>query len=81
MDPPVVCQVKLFQDSTRTTMRTSVWACEMEDSSPPDGGEWTIKQLVSQFQKPLEVMPSVLTAIKHALTFGASIARQIHSER
>ena len=46
----------------------------MKESSPSDGGKWKIKQMIKQFQKPLEAMPTVMTAFKHALTFGASTA-------
>lgn len=37
-------------------------------------GKWTIKRLLSLHHKTLEAMPSVLIALKHGLTFGASTA-------
>ncbi|XP_063039724.1 uncharacterized protein LOC134434959 [Engraulis encrasicolus] len=46
----------------------------MEDTSPPDGGEWTARKVLKHFHPALEAMPGVITALKHALTFGASTA-------
>ncbi|XP_056298622.1 uncharacterized protein LOC130211699 isoform X2 [Pseudoliparis swirei] len=47
---------------------------QMKESSPPDEEKWTMKQILKQFQRPLEAMPTVFTAFKHGLTFGASTA-------
>lgn len=33
-----------------------------------------MKKVLQDFQKPLEAMPTVMTALKHALSFGASTA-------
>lgn len=46
----------------------------MKDTTPPDGGEWTTRKVLQHLHRPLEAMPSVITALKHALTFGASTA-------
>ncbi|KAI7809869.1 hypothetical protein IRJ41_019839 [Triplophysa rosa] len=37
-------------------------------------GDWTIQHIISTYHNHLLAMPSVLTAFKHALTFGASTA-------
>ncbi|KAK0153405.1 hypothetical protein N1851_004914 [Merluccius polli] len=37
-------------------------------------GDWTIQHIISTYHNQLIAMPSVLTAFKHALTFGASTA-------
>ena len=37
-------------------------------------GDWTIQHIISTYRIQLSAMPSVPTAFKHALTFGASTA-------
>lgn len=37
-------------------------------------GDWTIQHIISTYHNQLITMPSVLTAFKHALSFGASTA-------
>ncbi|KAM8769430.1 uncharacterized protein AB9X84_001697 isoform 1-T1 [Acanthopagrus schlegelii] len=76
-----VSKVKPLLDLTKTPALDSEFevACnflraQMEESSPPDGEKWTMKQILKQFHRPLEAMPTVLTAFKHGLTFGASTA-------
>ena len=39
-----------------------------------DNETWTISRIIQTFHSALEAMPSVMTAFKHALTFGASTA-------
>jgi NhaP-type Na+/H+ and K+/H+ antiporter len=46
----------------------------MKDSTPPEWGKWTMGKVLKHLHQPLEAMPSVITALKHALTFGASTA-------
>lgn len=47
----------------------------MEGSSPPSAdGKWTQKNLLTTCHKTLEALPSILMALKAALTFGASTA-------
>ncbi|CAK6983693.1 zinc finger MYM-type protein 1-like [Scomber scombrus] len=76
-----VSKVKPLLDLTKTPALDSEFEvarkflrAQMEESSPPDGEKWTMKQILKQFQRPLEAMPTVLTAFKHGLTFGASTA-------
>nr|XP_054597625.1 uncharacterized protein LOC129163644 isoform X2 [Nothobranchius furzeri] len=35
---------------------------QMKENSPPDEDKWTMKQILKQFQRPLEAMPTVFTA-------------------
>ncbi|XP_049328965.1 uncharacterized protein LOC111192074 [Astyanax mexicanus] len=76
-----VNKVKPLLDLTKTPAVDSEFevarnflVTQMKESSPPDGKKWTMKQILKQFQKPLEAMPTVFTAFKHGLTFGASTA-------
>ncbi|KAG9283252.1 hypothetical protein AMEX_G2003 [Astyanax mexicanus] len=76
-----VNKVKPLLDLTKTPAVDSEFevarnflVTQMKESSPPDGKKWTMKQILKQFQKPLEAMPTVFTALKHGLTFGASTA-------
>ncbi|XP_045917077.1 uncharacterized protein LOC123978021 [Micropterus dolomieu] len=76
-----VSKVKPLLDLTNTPIVESEYtvahqflSMQMKDSSPASGGKWTMKKLLQHFQKPLVAMPSVMTALKHALTFGASTA-------
>ncbi|KAI2645227.1 Zinc finger MYM-type protein 1 [Labeo rohita] len=45
-----------------------------QKESKTEGDNWTTKLILSKYHKALQTMPSVLTAFKHALTFGASTA-------
>ncbi|ROI93613.1 hypothetical protein DPX16_3283 [Anabarilius grahami] len=76
-----VSKVKPLLDLTNTPIVESEYtvahqflSVQMKDSFPADGGKWTMKKVPQHFQKPLKAMPSVMTALKHALTFGASTA-------
>lgn len=76
-----VSKVKPLLDLTNTPIVESEYtvahqflSMQMKDSFPADGGKWTMKKVLQHFQKPLEAMPSVMTALKHALNFGASTA-------
>uniref|UniRef100_A0A8C9YYB0 TTF-type domain-containing protein n=1 Tax=Sander lucioperca TaxID=283035 RepID=A0A8C9YYB0_SANLU len=76
-----VSKVKPLLDLSNTAIVESEYTVarrflseQMKVSSPPDGGKWTMKKVLKHFHKPLEAMPSVMTALKHALTFGASTA-------
>ncbi|CAL8254540.1 unnamed protein product [Boreogadus saida] len=44
-----------------------------QNAFPPEAN-WTIQHIISTYRIQLSAMPSVLTAFKHALTFGASTA-------
>lgn len=45
-----------------------------QKESKTEGDNWTTKLIFSKYHKVLQTMPSVQTAFKHALTFGASTA-------
>ncbi|XP_073730590.1 uncharacterized protein [Misgurnus anguillicaudatus] len=45
-----------------------------QKESKTEGDNWTTKFVLSKYHTVLQTMPSVLTAFKHALTFGASTA-------
>lgn len=45
-----------------------------QKESKTEGDNWTTKLILSKYHKALQTMPSILTAFKHALTFGASRA-------
>lgn len=67
-----VSKVKPLLDLTNTPIVESEYtvphqflSMQMKDSFPADGGKWTMKKVLQHFQ---------MTALKHALTFGASTA-------
>ncbi|KAL3057276.1 hypothetical protein OYC64_007704 [Pagothenia borchgrevinki] len=45
----------------------------VDSFTPPEDGKWTLKKVLGHLHTTLEAMPSVLTAFKVSLTFGASI--------
>lgn len=45
-----------------------------ESELPPDDGKWTLSNMLTTFSGALQEMPSVFTAMKNALTLGASTA-------
>lgn len=47
---------------------------EVAKQSQPIEGDWTIQHILSNYHTYLKAMPSVMTAFKHAVTFGASTA-------
>jgi len=51
----------------------------MQKQSQPIEGDWTIQHILSNYHMHLKAMPSVMTAFKHALTFGASTAMRKNS--
>ncbi|KAL3042128.1 hypothetical protein OYC64_020138 [Pagothenia borchgrevinki] len=46
----------------------------LDSFTPPEDGKWTLKNVLGHLHTTLEAMPSVLTAFKVSLTFGASTA-------
>ena len=66
--------VRIFLKSRGAFFAVQFLRARMDDTSTPDGGRWTMEKVLKYLHQPLEAMPSVITVLKHALTFGASTA-------
>ena len=71
---PLLKLSNTFVVDTEYTVAYQFLRARMDDTSPSDGGRWTMAKVLKYLHQPLEAMPSVITALKHALTFGASTA-------
>ncbi|KAJ0066809.1 hypothetical protein NL108_002860, partial [Boleophthalmus pectinirostris] len=74
LDVKAVRHILDLSQSTVTDAEFEVAKEFLMSQKQATGGNWTIQHIISTFHIQLSAMPSVLTAFKHALTFGASTA-------
>ncbi|KAI4799936.1 hypothetical protein KUCAC02_016474, partial [Chaenocephalus aceratus] len=73
-----VQKVTPLLELTKTTLVESEFAvarnCLQSEMARSTGDVWTPTSILQRFSRPLAAMPTVLTAMKHGVTFGTSSA-------
>ncbi|KAI9517834.1 hypothetical protein NQZ68_001003 [Dissostichus eleginoides] len=76
-----VQKVTPLLELTKTTLVESEFAVArnflQSEMARSTGDAWTPTSILQRFSRPLAAMPTVLTALKHGVTFGASSATSL----